>query len=63
MSQHNIPSDVLMDDRDDVKRSAWCFHPEAVDDCDADGAKFSSISKAKAGVKCPITDNCPECPK
>jgi hypothetical protein len=52
-----------MDDRDDVKRSAWCFHPEAIDDRDTNGTKFSSISKAKADVKCPITDDCPECPK
>ena len=57
MPQPDVPSDVLMNDRHDMKCRTWRFHLQAVDDGDADRAKAGTVSKAKANMKRPVSNH------
>jgi hypothetical protein len=60
MPQHNVPCDVLMNNRDNVERGSGSFHRQAVDYGDTDCAESRLIAKAKANMKRSASNHDPE---
>lgn len=63
MPQHDVPCDVLMDNRHDMERRAGCRYHQAVDNRDADRAESAFVSKAKPDLKSSIADYGAKCLK
>jgi hypothetical protein len=57
MPHHDVPGDVFMDDRHDVKCRPRRFHGQSFDDGDADRAERLTIAEAKADVEGPLADD------
>ncbi len=60
MPQHNVPCDVLMNNRDNVERGTGSFHHQTVDYGDTDCAEPHFIANAKAYMKRSASNHGPE---
>jgi hypothetical protein len=60
MPLHDVPCDVLMNDRDNVECGTRGFHSQSVDHGNTDCAEPNLIAKAKADVKRSISNHGPE---
>lgn len=62
MAHHNVPSDVLMDYRNNMNSGFGLFQRQSLDNGDSDCAECFPVAKTETDVEYTVTGHSPKAP-